>query len=141
MKKLLFLLLLIIPLQMIAQDTTKLTTREIYNDVKDGFSKLVSNLEGPAKHTYEVYVRKQAIEAGSSIGVLLFAIILGTILALGCWKPSNFEDGNLHAVFVVFGIVMLSTGFLILTVSFPNLIGKVLNPEYYAIQEIIENLK
>lgn len=149
MKKLLLIVLLAfsVNLSYSQVDTSKLTVKQVYTDVKEGFTKLVNNLEGPAKHVYGVYV-KQHRTKGVSIGLAtLFALIIGIITFSIVYRKNSkdFEDSNASdgqwVVTILSTIVMLvSVGFTIGYFAGDGFM-KIINPEYYAIQDIIKAFK
>lgn len=141
MKKI-FLLIVLIPSFCFSQDTTNLTMRNVYDDVKDGFEKLVSSLEGPAKHTYEIYVRQQQIEAWSYLAATFVCLILSLSLLKICMKKADFDEGNIYAAGATAGVI-LGIAFIVMSICFftASFFSQITNPEYWAIQEIVKTLK
>lgn len=104
---------------------------------------MASKLEGPAKHVYGVYVNQhRTIGISKTISTFSF-LLLFSVLMITFWKPANFEeDGwNRHATF----FIISSVGMLVMFVATPFFLAgdfnKLLNPEYYAIQDIIKAFK
>lgn len=157
MKQLLFLLVLIIPMFSIAQTdgdvdsaaiktaaiakATPLTGREVYEDAKSGFTKLVNTLKGPAKHTYEVYVKQYFYSAVGFLILTLFFLIGGFITWKRAYPNADFGDGNGYAVASIIGIVVNVTGLILLIVFFTNYFADLVNPEFSAIEKIIQTIK
>ena len=90
MKKLFLILLLSLPLLSSAGDTSQV--KLTYEDVKSDLVNLAKILEGPAKHTYQVYVKQyhdlgvlQLI--GLTIGILLCLILIFS-------NVKNITDGD-----------------------------------------------
>lgn len=143
MKKTLLLLILSFPLMCFSQDTTKLSVNKVYEDVKQGFHKLVNSLEGPAKHTYEVYVKQKYFEG--VVNTVVFLIIIGTltVLTVLAYKRGKWEDDVPANAWGVMQVIMpialtIMTGIFVCYAS--DFISKIFNPEYHAIAEIIETL-
>lgn len=141
-------------------DTTKLTVKEVYEDaksglkdVKEGIVNLSSKLEGPAKHVYSVYVYQNEAK-GISFGLLtlIFALTGFFLLRRGfalCKiedddKKFNDDDAFTRMTLATFiiGIITSVVG-LILLVNFfgGDYFTQVINPEYYAIQDVIKVFK
>lgn len=143
MKKLLFLLILMITMVSTkANDSIpQLTAKNVYEDMKAGFSKLVNTLEGPAKHTYQVYVNNYKIRGWTQIFILFISVFICGIITKFTWKRSVWKEGegqNSYCwIFVVSIIIFIvSLGYVLFGLS--NLLSMAINPEYYAIQEITE---
>lgn len=93
------------------------------------------------EHLYEVYVRQAWIEGWLSVGLFAFGLVLFVVgLSIGS-RVRNWDDATIHNVlaitFVAFGafaligtIVTMATGG----------IAKILNPEYYALQDLLNHL-
>jgi hypothetical protein len=143
MKKLLFGIILFCSVNIFAQtDTTKLTTKYVYNDLKQGFKDMVDKLEGPAKHTYAVYVVQYKMDGIFTLAIEIFgSLFLGIAFYLTA-KKATFDDKT-----VLFDILTVVTGVCGL-IAFGFLIGdfagnmkEILNPEFYAIDKIVSTLR
>lgn len=124
-------------------DTTSLTVKQVYTDVKEGFSKLVSTLQGPARHTYEVYVKQYKIDGWSSLvleglSLIAFIILVFTAFSKATWEN---ETPNFWGVISILGSIGLLAIFLVFFHDFTPNIKRISNPEYYAIQDIISAFK
>lgn len=156
MKTLLLFVSILLFTSIKAQDSTKieeraekLTAERIYKDVKEGFSNLVTNLEGPAKHVYKVYINqhltKGVVLTISWVIFFIFPFIMLLKFMLGGKKGDlSSEDGkDLSAkgiLCIVFAIISF-IGLIHLTFTFNEGLQKLLNPEYYAIQDVIKAFK
>lgn len=151
MKKILTILFLFVCVTTRAEDTTKVTVKSVYEDVKSGFTKLVDNLQGPAKHVYEIYVKQQQIAGWSYLGGCLLATILFLSLFLYTLKKATkLSQQNEHAydAAVPYSVAAGFTG-IGSVISLVCLIGffggdsfsQICNPEYWAIQDIIKAFK
>lgn len=130
-----------------ANSDKKLTAKEVYSDIKAGFSKLVTNLEGPAKHVYKVYIYQHKATGIALMLLPIVFIILGFSIILLNHKKAKYdgygdEDWNKYATFVLLGIITTAIGLITLITFFTGLgFTKLINPEYHAIQDIIETFK
>lgn len=151
MKKLLFILLLIIPAFVInAQDVEpkeKLASVQvidhIYDKTSEAISELAQALAVPAEHVYNVLVKQQVIKGVSLLIGLLFSMLFTSISWFILFKKHNFKlewylqntvdywmlSVLLSIVSIVLFVVFLSSG-----------ISSLLNPEYGAIRDIISIL-
>lgn len=157
MKKILLITTLFFAVQVQSQDTTKktdkLTVKQVYEDAKTGFKdafagmkELAAKLEGPAKHVYGVYIQQHRTRGlvkliSSSVFILLFGGLL-----IGMWKPANFgvessDDFNRHALFFIISSLGLAITIVSMAFYFSGDFSKLLNPEYYAIQDVINAFK
>lgn len=124
-------------------DTTSLTVKQVYTDVKEGFSKLVSTLQGPARHTYEVYVKQYKIDGWSSLLLESIVLVLFVILMITSFAKSNWKDDkpNPWTVICVISCVISIIAFCTFCSDITGNIKRISNPEYYAIQDIISAFK
>lgn len=128
-----------------AKDTTALTVREVYEDFKSGFTSFVNTLEGPAKHTYHVYVRQYQIEGwaqliGSFALLLLAAILFPVFFRKADWKESNDNDhpANVFNILcIIAGVALIGAIIWVICVLCNDQVTMALNPEYHAIDKII----
>lgn len=126
-----------------AQDTSKLTAKAVYEDVKQGFTKLVNTLEGPAKHTYEIYVRQQRIEGWSYLAATIFILLVTISLFVVSRKAKWGEDDSFETINVV--RIIGCAGFVIFIGMMMGLfagsyLSQIINSEYWAIKEIVKSL-
>lgn len=122
-------------------DTVPLTAKQVYSDVKTGFSKLVSTLEGPAKHTYEVYVTQYKTQGILLSMLMTVGLIVGIISFFYAAKRSKWEEANKFAAVQIFGGILTVALLIGLFSSGYTYFLQMFNPEYYAIQEIINTIK
>jgi hypothetical protein len=146
-KRVIILLFLIFSLFLSIRSSAQkdsLTSKYIYEDVKSGIRQLVANLQGPARHTYEIYVKQHYISGIISIFAPLSLFIPFLIICIiGLNRGSfKYEKWNVWShLTIIFGLM----AFAMLAVTFANFITKPFtewqNPEYWAIQDIINNFK
>lgn len=144
MKKLTLLLvgMLIIASSFAQKDTSSLKPREVYEDVKAGFTILVNKLEGPAKHTYEVYVKQYRVTGWSHIVGTLLALLFAIILISININPATREGTpGKNIIPLIVGIIFLIIFIVGAIDAFDVSISMALNPEYHAIEKIVESVK
>lgn len=146
MKKILTIIVVLFSISAHPQqpDSGKLTAKQIYNDVKDGFDRLVKNLEGPAKYTYQSYVNQYKIEGISELvsHIIPFVILLVLVVISfkkGMWKEQ--EPKNKWALSQIFSTIIFTIVSLSMFLSMNSILTKIINPQYHAIQEIIKTIK
>lgn len=125
------------------KDTSALTAREVYEDAKDGFQRLVSNLQGPSKHVYEVYVKQCLVDGITRLLVAVFFLTITIIILREPIKKLEFDDNDSgkHIAMFVVGI-LLAIATIVLIINFlSGGLGRMINPEYYAIQDIVATFK
>ena len=145
-------------------DSTQLTFKEVYSDIKAGLSGLGSALKVGSEHVYEVLVKQQVVFSITMSLVLLIGI-LGFISFAGCFYSKNRyriksrwnydKDRNQIEEFykdesewndphitktIITGII--SGIFLLVGLLYLNdIITGFVNPEYGAIQDILKIIK
>ena len=129
---------------------TSSTFRTMYSDFKQGIIALSSSLKVGAEHVYGVLVKQQIV-----YGVVwLFVLLIGFLLMLNWikqyknkdekwWVEKQYTDGYptvlgfIRIIQVLVCFVMMIIGLLHLDVIMTGFI----NPEYGAIQDVIEMVK
>lgn len=133
-----------------AQDTSKLTAKYVYEDMKAGFQnategivELASKLEGPAKRTYGIYVQQQKIKGITHGVVAIFLVLLGILFVMPNYGRADWNGaGNKYVFPAVVGIILCAAAFIVMLTFFAGSgLAKVINPEYYAIQDILDFIK
>jgi len=138
-------------------DSSTLTFKEVYSDVKEGLKGLAGALKVGTEHVYEILVKQQTIDAYlfliiliPSLLLLIFSII--KLLNLG-WRDntyyeSNWKDYGGYKAFLKTQYSSKNTIFIILTIcsfiltlvgisNLDTIISGLLNPEYGAIKDIM----
>lgn len=168
MRKLLFLSLILLSFSVFAEDSTlkaiedtsQVTFSKVYNDVKVGINAVASALKVGAEHVYEVLVKQQVVNAISElllVIILFIVIIVGYRLTRVTYKAhlKEYEDrsGSKNAdlgdtakgpVTVILGII---TGVCFifalanLLVCYNSIVTGFVNPEYFALKEIMSWIK
>lgn len=135
--------------QSVKEVDTSSTFKAMYSDFKQGIVALASSLKVGAEHVYGVLVRQQVVYAI----VYLALSIIGFILILNWikkykddkekWKIGNSYDetptglGLLRSIQIVVALVMIGIGVCNIDLIMTGFI----NPEYGAIQDVIEMVK
>lgn len=104
---------------------------------------LAAALEGPSKHVYEVLVRQAYVEG--TVSCVLSALML--LLALACvyGARKGYENEERGNGFYGVPLIVISTiggciAVVIAAVEIVRAIPRLLNPEYYAITELMRTL-
>jgi hypothetical protein len=134
------------------KDTTPtLTVKQVYEDAKTGFKDAFTGLkvaaeklEGPAKHIYGVYVFQHRAKGYSIMAIAIVLLFFGFIILLPNWKKADFDsdDWNRSATLAIVGMVLTLAGIIVTVVFFADDgFTQVINPEYFAIQDVIKAFK
>lgn len=129
----------------VATVDTSSNFKQIYSDVKTGIMALASSLKVGAEHVYGVLVKQQIVYA---VVYLIFLLISGFLINNFInkykdpkeeWTDSDAPSGLgiLRIIQVVFGIIL----FLIGICNIDNIIMGFVNPEYGAIEKILDLVK
>jgi hypothetical protein len=136
--------------QSVKEVDTSSTFKAMYSDFKQGIVALASSLKVGAEHVYGVLVRQQVVYAI----VYLVLTIIGFILILNWikkykddkekWKAGNsvYDDtptglGLLRSIQIFVALVMIGIGIG----NINSIMTGFINPEYGAIQDVIEMVK
>ena len=148
----------------IAFTDTSSNFKNIYNDVKSGISGLASALKVGVEHVYLVLVKQQIVHAISSLLLFLIIFTLSIVLynlsrksykehLIQCGyevgKPStayniDIDDSAKGVASIIMGVlsgVALLISICVLASSYDKIIMGFVNPEYGAMQDIIEFVK
>jgi hypothetical protein len=134
-------------IQSVKEVDTSSTFKLMYSDFKQGIVALASSLKVGAEHVYEVLVRQQVVYAI----VYLVLIIIGFILILNWikkykdsgenWVSSNRDEptglGVLRTIQMIVALIMVGIGVF----NIESIMTGFINPEYGAIQDVIEMVK
>lgn len=144
MKKLLLILLLSFT-SLVSFGATNDTTLT-YQNVKKDLTELVHNLQGPAKHVYDVYVHQHVISGlvffWASIGLLVVSLcVFIWAIRTNSSTTKNQMDEISFGTGVVSGIALALSIMMLLIFFCGNSYAEIVNPEYYAIQDIANLIK
>ena len=118
-------------------------TEQVISEVLSRWDLIADGLMALSPKVYEIYVRqafwvkgvKGAI-AGSLFSTILGVVFVWCVFGLRKNSGSSWEDQEMFAGGVVFSAIGLVVSLIFLICS----IGYLMNPEYYAIQKILETL-
>lgn len=150
MKKILLLIVCLVSISAHSQlnmdslnkQAEKLTAAKIYSDVKDGFGRLVTNLEGPAKHVYEIYVYQHKAEGLMFIFLPIIFLMVSIFLLYRYWTDVDWSDSYKACYATGLGVGLFIAFIACIIALFAgDYFTKIINPEYYAIQDVIKAFK
>jgi hypothetical protein len=130
------------------ENTTQLM--EKFGDKLDHYLQALADKAGvAAEHFWPIFVKQQMIEG---ITVLFFIILFGLLsffllrMAINSVDGANnyegtYKDVSKTAIGYVAGIILAFACFFTILVEAPPSIGKIFNPEYYAVQSLVEMVK
>jgi uncharacterized Tic20 family protein len=137
-------------IQSVKSVDTSSTFKLMYSDLKQGIGALASSLKVGAEHVYEVLVRQQIVYGI----VYLFLSVIGFILILN-WIKKYKDDkekwitkdgysgedptglGIIRTIQIIIAFVMIGIGIF----NIESIMTGFINPEYGAIQDVIEMVK
>lgn len=139
-------------------DSSALTFKEVYSDIKSGLTALGSSLKVGSEHVYEVLVRQQLVNSLTYLSILvitiLFFICFFKVIKTAKYGSHIYNDSdnkesrywignrwNLNGTLsIIFGLISF-IGIVLSISSFNDMIMGFINPEYGAIKEILEVIK
>lgn len=112
----------------------------IYNEVKNAVVSIGKGIGCAAEHVYTVMVKKYVVEGVSELCYLLVGIFL---LGFGIFKTNSyFKTKEKLDWKCLFPLGLLASGLLVvLGVDFSNMLINLINPEWKALEYIIETTK
>lgn len=141
MKKFIILLVIsiILSIPVFSQDSTKVdpNLKYVVEKMEKGISVLVEKLKTPAEHVYNVLIKQQKVVAYTEIGFsAVFLLITLSFLLLALADVANSET-TWVGFMIVCGILFIIGLLFAVFDAIPRLI----NPEYYALDKILQILK
>lgn len=142
LKYLLFSLILLINISIYSQtDSTAIVnpiseTERIVDKYSEKISvalqSLAKSLEVPAQRVFEILIKQQYVFAITHTIILLLLIITCIVFTYKCWKdPDGGDWWGLPATLIIGTIIYIC--FIL-----ESIVGCYINPEYYALKEIIQ---
>jgi drug/metabolite transporter (DMT)-like permease len=116
---------------------------KIYSDISGAIAILAQKLGVAAEHVYTVLIRQQFAEgiyAIIIIAVAVLGLLLAVIIFKLCFKHGDKGEEGI-AIFLGCTAACIGATALFVILSSTGNVLKVVNPEYYAIQEIIKMVK
>lgn len=118
----------------------------IYNDVKVAIESIAAALKVGSEHVYAVLVKQQIVNSITFIMVYLVGIFVVLFMFKQASKLPPYDDRSdredeLHTTFIIIGSILgvIVIFFFICTISMT--VTGFVNPEYGAIEKIMELLK
>lgn len=133
-------------------DTNTVQVIEKLGDKLDGYITTLSSKLGIAvDHFFPIFVQQQKVDAVSFvIGVIVFTIISVFLLKMGFKNvdtANEYRNPQQNSAFAksIVGFILGGAILLVVVIAtgceFSNVIGKFMNPEYYAIESLIKMVK
>jgi hypothetical protein len=105
--------------------------------LQDAMAKLANGIGVAAEHLYIVLVKQQLIDGiVTAIGCLIGMIVLGIFV----WKVSKYLIKSNQSEYIAL-MLFPAAGFILCMIFFFIGIKHIINPEYYAIHEIMDTIK
>lgn len=124
-------------------DSSQITFKQVYSDVKSGISALAEGLKVGSEHVYGILCKQQLV---NSITYLLLIIVLIIAFPVSInfgkkiYKADTDGIGAFFYIAMVVGVLLItSTIMAILHIQY--IVMGFINPEYGAIKEILEIIK
>ncbi|HBU90249.1 hypothetical protein FO510_05435 [Bacillus pumilus] len=105
--------------------------------------KLAAKLGVAAEHVYGVLVKQAVVGGGVSIGASLVLLLIAIVIPILCMREAKRRKGVIpDGLAIAFGWCVFISVFLLILACIlgVNGIKAVLNPEYYAIIEILDTI-
>jgi hypothetical protein len=119
---------------------TEQQVQQIIDGLGEGITKLSETMGVALPHLWEVLVRQQYVE-----GIIILLLWIPTLFAaIGIYKllkigtSDDFDYAEALLTFVFSALVFLVIFSVILVGLSTSAIGKLMNPEYYAIKAVVE---
>ncbi len=129
-----------------AKDTTSLTTKEVYKDVKSAMAQIAKGLSTTAEHVYQVLVKQAIVEAIICSVLLIVGFFFlyftykGAIDSTEEWSTKYDTPTRMVIVRIVQGCIGLFL-FMYGICNIDIIITGFVNPEYAAIKQILSIVK
>lgn len=107
--------------------------------ISDSFSNLVHGITPDIKEGFAIVVKKQVVEGIIDLTCYLLFCILSVITAVYFYRKADFSGDSPSAsviLLIFFGVIGLAS-IAVLFGNMGELIGKIVVPEWYAIDEIL----
>jgi hypothetical protein len=114
---------------------------KIYDKATEYIDSIAQSLGVAAEHVYGILVRQQIADGVTTLiifGVLL--AVFGTVVGVSL-KKANWSEDDVYCYVALFGGIALAFIFVIGCFESAGAIKQLINPEYYAIKEIMDVIK
>lgn len=105
--------------------------------------KLAAKLGVAAEHVYGVLVKQAVVSGSVSIGASLVLLLIAIVIPILCMREAKRRKGIISdGLAIAFGWGVFAAVFMLIISLVTGVIGikAVLNPEYYAIKEILDTI-
>lgn len=129
--------------QSILPDSSQLSFKEVYTDIKAGLSGLGSALKVGSEHVYEVLIKQQIVYGILYSIIFLLGIIL-TSIGIRMFHKSKTSDWEAPTILILSILCFWVGGLTLLGIGIghiDNITTGFINPEYGAIKDILEFIK
>ncbi len=121
---------------------TSSVTKTIYQDVKSALVGLSSGLKVGAEHVYQILVKQQIVNSITYLILLIIALLLLIPLYKFIKFCTTNNDAHEGHIFICFIAIIVIGAFNAIMLSYINkIIMGFVNPEYGAIEKILELIK
>lgn len=116
---------------------------KIYEKATEYIESLASSLGVAAEHVYGILVKQQYVTGiADAIFAVIFAIVVTICYKVGKWLATSEMAYRKDWEWLTFIPVLIGVfAIVFMCVSLYSAIGHLVNPEYYAIKEIMDVLK
>lgn len=109
---------------------------DIGKNMIDLMEKLANQIGTTLDKVYPWFVRQQIIEGLCWIVIPSLLIFLFLILLKKNFRKADWDDMNINALVSVLSITLILIFGILLLIKLPNFLPQILNPNYYAIQDM-----
>ena len=120
-------------------DTNTVQVIQQFGNKLDSYIFVIASKSGQTvEHFWPIFVRQQVVTGWSELIICILFFIVGFILL---YKAKYSENENNQLGCVIFAILTLVFASLSFAALAPDIIGKIVNPEYSALKEVINLIK
>lgn len=116
------------------------TTKEVIEVVTTALQPLAEKLGTTAQYVWELQVRQSYVDGSIALVGLLFGLVVVGLTIFLNWKHKDDEDYD-FAFWSVISIIPMSVGLVFILSNINTVFTAFINPEYYAIQQMINLVK
>ena len=116
------------------------TTKEVIEVIATALQPLAEKLGTTAQYVWGLQVRQAYVEGFIALGGLMFGIFL---CGLSVWLVKHLTNERGYDILDVFIFIFLFfiIGLTFIFINFSTVLGCFINPEYYALQQLIKLVK
>lgn len=113
---------------------------DIGQNITSLIEKLAQQIGTTTDKVFPWYVKQQIIEGYTYLAIGAAAMILSIIMLSVSWKKSDFDNGNLYAVFVVVSLVLLFGSGIFFLFGTTGAVSQIVNPQYHALHAMTQDM-